>query len=260
MLKNDEVFWSPDEERNAPLLSWGGSEGDFAVLWVHTQRRWSYILENVARAGAPAPSGRIVEFGSGMGLLDDLLDDTTSSIVMLDHTDAYIKQRPRPLTPRCRHVLWSRRGLERLQAEPASYDWLISVAVFYHVDDATAVALVQELGRLLRPGGYVLIQGWSSATPDRTREMADRGRLFARYPAYVLDVELVVETLAPEYRALCADDILLLQKRRTTLSEAGARWAMRRTRLTRRFARLRDRVRPRPSGGAGALVKTYARQ
>jgi 2-polyprenyl-3-methyl-5-hydroxy-6-metoxy-1,4-benzoquinol methylase len=212
MLKNDEIFWKPDEGRNAALLSWGGSEGDFPVLWAHSQRRWSYILQCLAQTGIPAPSGRVVEFGSGMGLLDDLLDDTTSSIVMLDHTDAYIEQRSRPLPPRCRHVLWSPQGLDALQREPASYDWLISVAVFYHVDDATAAALVRELGKLLKPGGYVLIEGWNSATPDSMREIADRKRLFARYPNYLLNVDLLRETLAPEYRALCSEGILLLQK------------------------------------------------
>ena len=213
MLKNDEIFWEPNEQRNAALLSWGGSEGDFAVLWAHTQRRWAWILECLARTGVPAPSGRVVEFGSGMGLLDDLLDHTTSSIVMLDHTEAYLEQRPRPLSPRCRPVRWSSEALDGLQTERGSYDWLISVAVFYHVDDATAVALVRELGELLRPGGYVVIEGWSPATPDRVRDMAERQRLFARYPSYVLNVDLLGATLALEYEELCREGILLYRKR-----------------------------------------------
>jgi 2-polyprenyl-3-methyl-5-hydroxy-6-metoxy-1,4-benzoquinol methylase len=212
MLKNDEIYWEPDEQRNAALLSWGGSEGDFAVLWAHTQQRWGWILQALARTGVPAPSGRVVEFGSGMGLLDDLLDHTTSSIVMLDHTEAYLEQRPRPLSPRCRHVRWSSEALDGLQTERGSYDWLLSVAVFYHVDDATAVALIRELGELLRPGGYVVIAGWNPATPDHVRDMADRQRLFARYPRYVLNVDLLRATLALEYEELCREGILLYRK------------------------------------------------
>lgn len=212
MLKNDEIFWEPSETRGAPLLSWGGSEGDFEALWAHTQRRRTWILECVAQTGVPAPSGRVVEFGSGMGLLDDLLDETTSSIVMLDHTDAYLEQRPRPLSPRCRPVRWSPEALDRLEAERGSYDWLISVAVFYHVDDATAIALIRELGELLRPGGYVVIEGWSPATPDGVREMVQRQRLFSRYPCYVLNVDLLRATLALEYEELCREGVLLYRK------------------------------------------------
>ena len=212
MLKNDEIFWEPNGQRNAPLLAWGGSDGDFETLWTHTQERWEWMLHFLADAGVPAPSGRVVEFGCGMGLLDDLLDHTTSSIVMLDHTKAYIEQRARPLSPRCRHVRWDSDALDGLQSELGSYDWLLSIAVFYHVDDATAVALIRELGELLRPGGYVLIQGWNPATPDQVREMANRSRLFQQYPSYVLNLDLVGATLASEYEEVCREGILLYRK------------------------------------------------
>ena len=111
MLKNDEIFWKPREEANAAHLSWSGSRGDSSALWVQTQRRWRYILRLLREAGIPTPSGDVVEFGSGMGHLDDLLDESCSRIVMLDHTDAFISERRRPLTTRCRHVLWSRESL-----------------------------------------------------------------------------------------------------------------------------------------------------
>src|ERR1041385_488531 len=107
-----------------------------------------------------------------MGLLGDLLDDTCSCLVMLDHCDAYIRERARPPSARCRHVLWSPEGLARLQAEPASYDWLISLAVFWHVEDPTAAALIRELGKTLKPGGYVLIHGFNRATVEKMREMS----------------------------------------------------------------------------------------
>src|SRR5215813_12559480 len=122
MLKNDEIFWLLNKTANAAYLTWGSSEGDFSKLWTFSQKRWKLILKNLARVSSPFPSGRIIEFGSGMGLLDDLLDDNSSCIVMLDHTDAYLRERPHPLKPRCRHVLWSPEGLNNLQAESASYD------------------------------------------------------------------------------------------------------------------------------------------
>jgi len=145
---------------------------------------------------------------------------------MLDHCDAYIRARARPLSARCRHVLWSPEGLARLHAEPPSYDWLISLAVFWHVDDPTAAALMRELGKLLKPGGYVLIQGWNSATPEKVREMSTQRRLFDSYPTYVLNLDLLQETLAPDYQELCRETILLYRKRgverRKSLSAAIA--------------------------------------
>ena len=212
MLKNDEIFWVPTPASNAVHKSWSGSDGDFAKLWAQSLIRWKAILLRLSRVGVPFPAGRIIEFGSGMGLLDDLLDDTTSSVVMLDHTDAYLTARSNPLSPRCRRLPWSREGLAGLHAEPASYDWLISLAVFWHVEDVTAAALIRQLGRLLKPGGHVLIHGWNTATVEKVREMSTEQRLFDCYPNYVLNLDLLRDTLAPEYRELCRETILLYRK------------------------------------------------
>jgi 2-polyprenyl-3-methyl-5-hydroxy-6-metoxy-1,4-benzoquinol methylase len=213
MLKNDEFFWVPSETNNAVCRSWGGSEGDFEKLWENSARRWKHIGEQLGRIGVPAPSGRIVEFGSGMGLLDDLLDERCSCLLMVDHSDAYIRARAHPPSSRCRHVLWSSEELARLQAEPPSYDWFIALAVFWHVEDSTAAALIREFGKLLRPGGYVLIHGWNTATPEKVREMSTQPRLFDTYPTYVLNLDLLRETLEPDYQELCRDMILLYRKK-----------------------------------------------
>src|SRR5436305_3233978 len=87
MLKNDETFWTPTDETDAARLSWSSSGGDVTALRVQTHHRWRHCLEMLARADLPVPSGKVVEFGAGMGFLDDLLDDTCSNILMLDHTD-----------------------------------------------------------------------------------------------------------------------------------------------------------------------------
>jgi SAM-dependent methyltransferase len=125
----------------------------------------------------------------------------------------YIRERARPMSTRCRHVLWSPEGLARLHAEPPSYDWFIALAVFWHVEDSTAAALIRELGKLLKPGGYVLIHGWNSATPEKVREMSAQHRLFDSYPTYVLNLDLLQETLEPDYQELCRETILLYRKR-----------------------------------------------
>jgi 2-polyprenyl-3-methyl-5-hydroxy-6-metoxy-1,4-benzoquinol methylase len=213
VLKNDEVFWQPNDTHNAPRLSWGSSGGDFETLWRHTQERCRYILETLTEANLPHPRGKIVEFGSGMGLLDDVIDDPSSTITMLDHTPDYISQRPHPLSARCRHVVWSKNNLRMLQDEPPDYDWFLSIAVFYHVDDLTAAALIREIGKLLRPGGHVLIRGFTPATAETMREMADSKRLFRRYPDYVLNLALLGEALAPDYEELHRHHVLVYRKR-----------------------------------------------
>ena len=153
MLRNDEVFWHPSQSSNAARLSWGGSEGDFANLWDHSTKKWKSIVRTLRDANLPSPRGKIVEFGPGMGLLDDLLDQTTTEILMLDHTAAYIQQRATPLSARCRHVLFARDNLvELLQSEAESCDWLLSISVFYHVDDATAVATHSGVGETAETG------------------------------------------------------------------------------------------------------------
>jgi SAM-dependent methyltransferase len=100
--------------------------------------------------------------------------------------------------PRHRRCRTGRATLARLHAEPPSYDWFISIAVFWHVEDPTAAALIREFGKLLKPGGYVLIEGWNSATPEKMREMSTHHRLFSSYPTYVLNLDLLQKTLEPD--------------------------------------------------------------
>ncbi len=190
-------------------MSWGGSHGDFDVLWEHTQTRWGYIARTVASFGLHV-GGRVLEFGAGLGLFDDVLDDTCTALVMLDHTDRYIRERPHPLRPRCRHVRWNEDTVATLAADEAPFDWLVSIAVFYHLDDATAIALIRELGQLLRPGGHVLIEGWNSVRD--IGELAVRTRLFSRYPNYVLNEDVMRDALAPEFQELRQHGVLLYRK------------------------------------------------
>jgi SAM-dependent methyltransferase len=199
MLLNDSRYWTPHDLPSAVALSWWSSRGDLERLRQHSAERWERIRSDLAAGGIAPPAGRVIEFGAGLGLLDDLLDATTTELVLLDHTDQYLAQRDRPLSPRARHVLWSRRALAGLQT--GQFDWLVSISVFYHLDQATAVALLLELGRALRPGGKALICGWTELTYEAVR--ADPGkRLFDPGPSYCLDTPALESALAPEYRPL----------------------------------------------------------
>ena len=102
--------------------------------------------------------------------------------------------------------------MELLRSEAESCDWLLSLSVFYHVDDATAVAIISELGKLLKPGGYALIHGWNDSTPAMLRERGNLERLFARYPQYFINWDLVQSSLALDYREIYRNGIVVYQK------------------------------------------------
>jgi 2-polyprenyl-3-methyl-5-hydroxy-6-metoxy-1,4-benzoquinol methylase len=212
VLKNDEAFWNPDGAEGAARLSWGDSGGDVEALRAHAGERWAETLRYLGAAGVPRPAGRVIEFGAGMGWLDDHLGPDVTRIVMLDHTDRYLAARPRPLSARCRHVTWSHAAVERLRAEEAPFDWLVAIAVFYHLDTATAAALILELGALLAPGGHVLVRGWRTADRETVRALAVRDRLFTRYPSYPLELDLLRETLAPGFEERCREGVLVYRR------------------------------------------------
>lgn len=205
MLANDAKFWSPKGREEAAELSWGSSQGDTEVLRSHTWKRWHMIVESLVRSGVGTPSGVVAEFGAGVGLMDEVLDEGTTKFFMLDHTAAYIETRREPLNPRCRHLIWSERALDRLRCE--ELDWFMSFAVFYHVDEATALALMHEFSQALKPGGKILIYGWNEHGQDtmsRIKQSA-RKRLFTDYPEYFIRMKEVCAALAPECRTLLVD-------------------------------------------------------
>jgi SAM-dependent methyltransferase len=131
--------------------------------------------------------------------------------------------------------------MELLQSEAGSCDWLLSLSVFYHVDDATAVAIISELGKLLKPGGYALIYGWNDATPDMLRDRGKLERLFARYPQYFINWDLVQSSLAPDYRQVHRKGIVVYQKIQTQIHSTSKSQKSSGTRLERSGLTLRLR-------------------
>jgi hypothetical protein len=80
---------------------------------------------------------------------------------------------------------------------------------------STTRQLPRSFGNLenWRDGGYVLIHGWNSATAEKVREMSTQHRLFGTYPTYVLNLDLLEQTLEPDYQELCRETILLYRKK-----------------------------------------------
>jgi 2-polyprenyl-3-methyl-5-hydroxy-6-metoxy-1,4-benzoquinol methylase len=211
VLKNDEYFWNPSGYKEAVGRSWGGSKGDFNQLWRHTLSRWQQTENILSRAGLPLPKGKVLEFGSGMGLLDDVLDDSVSEILMLDNTKNYILERPTPLSTRCRHSLFTPDSLHQLQLnEKNNFDWLLSIAVFYHIDETTAGALLEELGQLVNEGGHILVREWNEWSLNDVQKLNNFDRIFNEYPRYFIDSTRLSKILSPEFQLLHRQDGVLL--------------------------------------------------
>jgi 2-polyprenyl-3-methyl-5-hydroxy-6-metoxy-1,4-benzoquinol methylase len=213
MLQNDLVFWHPTETENAAYLSWGSSQGKFETLYNHTVERWNSITGKLESCNLRI-GGKVAEFGAGMGLLDEMVEPG-AELLLLDHTDVYIKQRPKPLSSRCEPMIFNADNLRKLQAERGNrYDWLVSIATFYHVEIITAAALILELGKVVKPGGHVMIHGFNPCqNGGDVRGRATFAHLFRKYPDYVLDLNFLGKALVPEYEEIFRDhDTVVFKK------------------------------------------------
>lgn len=195
MLNNDQFYWVPREDFNPVSLSWGTAKS-FDALKEHTKLRWDILKKRLLDANLGVPSGEVLEFGPGLGLMDGLFGDEVKRLIFLDHTDKYLDANPEERSDRCEFATWSASNLLELQSRLfKQLDWVYTIATFYHIDTASAVAMILELGKLLKPGGLFMIYGWSDS---RTLRDGPLCRLFGIYPHYVINMEDVVEAVKPE--------------------------------------------------------------
>lgn len=206
MLANDAFFWTPTDLKDAVSLSWSASYGEYKKLYDHSVR----TLMNIRHRIPAIPCGKIVEFGSGLGILDDLLPPDVSELALIDHTHKFLAERPMPLSDRCRFTLLSDIGT----LPDGYFDLAISIRVFYHIDTITAIAIIRELGRLIRQGGFVVIQGFYENTKEMARKFAEMQRLTIKDPNYIIDLELIKETVL-DYGLICvqqSEDVITFNK------------------------------------------------
>lgn len=125
----------------------------------------------------PFAGARLLDVGCGTGALVDFLPHNVS-YVGCDLNPAYIAE------ARVRHgdrgaFSVARAGDELPELAPASFDFVVALALLHHLDDAEAAVLLRSAYRLLRPGGvFVSIDGTlHERQPWIARAMAklDRG-------------------------------------------------------------------------------------
>ncbi len=111
------------------------------------------------------PSDTAIEIGCGVGRLTRVLCARAERVIALDVSEEMLR-RARDLNPGCRNVEWLLGdGFELKGIEDGRGDVLVSQVVLQHIPDpAITLGYIREIGRVLRPGGWAVVQ--VSNTPD----------------------------------------------------------------------------------------------
>jgi SAM-dependent methyltransferase len=142
----------------------------------------------LARAGRPIDDvGALLDFGCGCGRV-------TRRWVAVDGVDVHGSDRSAPAIDWCRRNLAFARFEANDLAPPlgygdASFGLVYALSVFTHLTEELALAWAAELGRVLRPGGYLYLTthgAWyrDRLTPDERRAF-DAGGIVVRRPEAV---------------------------------------------------------------------------
>jgi ubiquinone/menaquinone biosynthesis C-methylase UbiE len=112
-----------------------------------------------ARLGADPRGGRCVEVGCGPGRMTPLLAERFDAVLAVDVSPAMLEQ-ARVATADLEHVELRLVSGERLDGvDDASADFVVCYLVLQHLPRrATVTAYLEEIGRVLVPGGEVFVQ------------------------------------------------------------------------------------------------------
>lgn len=169
-------FWN--SQASSPESAISAVDGSQSEEVVQHTGRWS--AEQVRAALDIGPQDNVLELGCGIGRIG------------------------RELAPRCRH--WTgvdisenmiRHARERMQAldnvsfhqldrssldmlEDNSIDKAYSIAVFCHMDKEDLFLYMQELNRVVRPGGTIFVETWNLAHPVGWRRWAYEPLVWSR--------------------------------------------------------------------------------
>jgi SAM-dependent methyltransferase len=112
---------------------------------------------------------RIVDVGGGAAtLVDDLLDEGFTRVVVLDHAAPALEAAKARLGERAADVTWIVDDAITHPFEPGGVDLWHDRAVFhFQTDDATRDAYVDQVTRSVRPGGHVVVATFALHGPEK---------------------------------------------------------------------------------------------
>lgn len=120
------------------------------------------VMEEMERLGLRGARGRALDFGCGVGRLTQALAGHFDEVVGVDIGPSLVEQARRfnRAGERCRYVVNGAADLR--QFEDGAFDFVFTTIVLQHMKTEYACGYVEELLRVLRPGGVAAIQA-----PDR---------------------------------------------------------------------------------------------
>ena len=145
-----------------------------------------WIRAKLKRNGTPADSlGAMLDFGCGCGRVTRHWQDLPGTVHGSDYNPLLVDWCARHL----QFAEFRTNGLEPpLPYEDGTFDFLYSISIFTHLEEPLQVPWMQELVRVVRPGGLILITvsgetharslpGW-----ERFRGQFEAGQLVVRKP------------------------------------------------------------------------------
>jgi len=172
------------EERDRPFLPGMGKTWLLPLYDVFTRVAGIRSLHEraVALAGI-TPGQAVVDVGCGTGNLSFavLAAHPDARVTGLDPDRAALRRAARKARRRGVPLTLVQGYADRIPAEDASLDHVISSLALHHVDDDGRVAFAHDALRALRPGGKVTVVDFGGPAPD-----ADEAQHAAHFPAHAL--------------------------------------------------------------------------
>jgi SAM-dependent methyltransferase len=128
-------------------------DADPARFWREGQRDLDHILDTLEVT--VRQDDLVLDIGCGLGRLTRVLAGRAAHVIALDVSPEMLR-RAQELNAELNNVTWLLGDGESLAGvEDASVDGAVSHVVFQHIPDAkVTLGYVEELGRVLKPGGW----------------------------------------------------------------------------------------------------------
>ena len=96
------------------------------------------------------PRGKVLEIGSGMGYMMELLEDASFSVKGIEPADSLVKY------SRKKKLDVTKGYFEKIKMDPSSFDVVVINHVLEHIKDP--VNFLEKIKRVLKPGGILFLQ------------------------------------------------------------------------------------------------------
>ena len=176
--RRDRPTWQPWREEEVVDASYPA----FACRTYLEQRDVRRFLH---RAACAVPVNSAADLGCGFGRMTPVLREVASAVVGFEREPGFV-ERARSLWPDAdfRRV----DSLASLPCPDGCFDFVLSFTVLQHVPDADLPAVAEEIKRVLRRPGHLLL---CEETDERHVAGDTTGRSIARYEALLEPLRLV---------------------------------------------------------------------